>query len=153
MPLGAADVEADETPALAAAQRLWARCENHNGVSAPLTIVADRVYTGLRTELGRWIGVEGLHSLLARSLAVARAECPALSGLTHLGGEDPVISAAVKLHGADVVADGLVSVLVHLTELLGRVVGAELAVHLLDQVEAPSTSSLASTESEDPSDD
>lgn len=149
------DAKEDRAAALtiAAARRLWDRSEADRAAPVPVTVVADRVYVGLRSELGRWIGVDGFHSLLDRSLAAARAEHPALSGLTHLGGEDPLITAAVKEHGSDAVSAGLVGVLAQLTELLGRIVGIEMAVHLMDQVGVPSARGFAGTESEDPLND
>ena len=61
-----------------------------------MAVAADRVYSQLHPTLGRWIGVEGFRALLDRALGLARTEYPVLGDLFFLGGEDPVITAAVR---------------------------------------------------------
>lgn len=137
----------------AATHQLWHRLASAAPADTPITIIADRVYAELRVNLGRWIGVEGFHALLDRSLRLARDEHTVLSGLGHLGGEDPIITAAVKSHGADRVVAALIGLLSVLTGLLGRIIGMEMAIHLIDQVGIPSPRGIVGQELEVPLND
>jgi hypothetical protein len=109
--------------------------------------------TQLRAGLGRWVGTTGYRALLDRAIRLARAENPALGSLSCHGGEEPVITAAVRAHGAGQVAAGMVVVVAALIELLGRIIGEEMAVRLVEQTgiekerERPSPRGVVSTES------
>lgn len=120
-----------------AARRLWAR----NGkVTAPEGVAAEveRVCAHLDAGLVRWIGSEGYRALLDRALGLARAEHPALNNVSCRPGEQPAVTAAVRAHGAAEMAAGIVALLATLIELLGRVIGEELVVQLLEQAGTPS---------------
>lgn len=88
----------------------------------------------LRVGLGRWIGVQGYHALVAPALELARADHPALNGVSCLGGDEAVVAAAVETHGAGKVVAGLVALLAALVGLLGRIIGIEMAVQLVEQI-------------------
>ena len=103
--------------------------------------------TQLRAGLGRWVGATGYRALLDRALGLARAEHPALGSLSYHGGDQPVTTAAVRAHGAAEVAAGMVAAVAALVELLGRIIGEEMAVRLVEQTDIPSPRGVVSTES------
>jgi hypothetical protein len=92
----------------------------------------------LRTGLGRWIGSEGYQALFDRALALTRAQHPALGNVSCLGGDEPGTAAAVRAHGAADVAAGMVALVTAVIELLGRIIGDEMAVRLVEQIAVPS---------------
>lgn len=94
---------------------------------------ADRLCGNLRIGMVRWIGGEGYRALLARALAETRRQHPALAGLTWFGEDEPAIRAAVRKHGADAVVAAMVAVLRAMITLLGRIMGDDMAVHLVEQ--------------------
>lgn len=128
-----------------AAGRLWARAAA--GATAPVEVAAgaDLMCTQLREELGRWIGAGGYRALLERALAGTRSEHPALDGLSCLGGDTQPVAAALRAHGAGRLSAGFVALVAELVELLGRIIGAEMAVQLVDQVSIPSPRGVVST--------
>jgi hypothetical protein len=97
----------------------------------------------------------GYRALLDRALALARAEHPALGSLSCHGGDEEMITAAVRTHGAAEVAAGMVVLVAGLVELLGRIIGDEMALRLVEQTgmqtgresERPSPRGVVSTES------
>jgi hypothetical protein len=102
----------------------------------------------LRAGLGRWIGAQGYRVLLERALSQTRAEHPALGGLSCLAEYEPVTAAAVRAQGPGDVAAGLVAFVAALVELLGRIIGDEMAVRLVEQIGTPSPRGVVSTETE-----
>jgi hypothetical protein len=130
-----------------AARRLWARAAGNGSAPQEVGAAADRMCAQLRVGLGRWIGAEGYRALLERALGLARAEHPALGGLSCLGG-DGAMMAAVRAHGAGEVTAGLVASVAALIELLGRIIGEEMAVRLVEQVGMPSPRGAVNTETE-----
>ena len=93
----------------------------------------ERTCIQLRAGLGRWIGAMGYRALLDRGLAQARAEHPALASLSCHGGDEQMIMAAVRTHGAAEVAAGMVALVAGLVELLGRIIGEDMALRLVEQ--------------------
>jgi hypothetical protein len=136
------------TAATDAARRLWARTAADGSASEEVAAAADRMCTQLRAGLGRWIGAEGYRALLERALGLARVEHPALGGLSCLGGDGTMTMAAVRAHGAGEVAAGLVALVATLIDLLGRIVGEEMALRLVEHVGMPSPHGVVSTEPE-----
>ena len=129
-----------------AAGRLWARAAGRATAPAELAMAADLMCTRLGEELGRWIGTEGYRTLLERALAGVRAEHPALDGIPCLGGDASAIEEAVRTRGAGGLSAGLVALVAELVELLGRIIGAEMAVQLVDQISIPSPRGVVSTQ-------
>jgi hypothetical protein len=132
--------------AVEAARRLWEL--DAVGVSSPedVAIAVGRICTQLGAGLARWIGAEGYRALLRRALDEERATHPALGSLQCNGDDAAAIAAAVQAHGADVVAAALVSLIAALIELLGRVVGEEMAVQLIVQAGAGRPSGVSSND-------
>lgn len=115
------------------ARRVWA--SDAADVSAPeeATAAADRVCAQLRTGLARWVGSDGYRVLLDRALERVRVEHPALNNVSCVGGNEPEMVAAVQAHGAAGVAAGIMTLVVTMIELLGRIVGEEMAAELVKQ--------------------
>jgi hypothetical protein len=137
---------AQSTPATDAARRLWARAAGDATAPEEVAAAAERMCTELRTGLGRWIGVDGYRALLDRALGLARAEHPALADLPCLGGDLPAAVAVVRAQGAGAVAAGLVALVAALIELLGRIIGDEMALRLVEQLGMPSRHGVVSIE-------
>ena len=116
------------------ARRHWARAAGDTNMLEEVAAAAERMCTELRAGLGRWIGAGGYRALFDRALGLVQAEHPALSGVSFRGGDDPLTTAAVRARGAGEVAAGLVAMVAVLIELLGRIIGEELAVRLVEQI-------------------
>lgn len=129
-------MEPDEAPD--AAQRIWLQAVGDAALRAEVAGSANRLCVDLRVGMVRWIGGEAYRALMARALGETRRGHPALAGLTCFGEDEPAIRAAVRKHGADAVAAGMVAVLRAMIVLLGRIMGDEMAVHLVEQNCLPS---------------
>lgn len=117
----------------AAGRRLWARgaADAAGGPPAAAWICA-RVGDGL----ARWIGRDGYRALFRRAREEELPTHPALAGLDCDGMDDERISAAVAAHGADAVSAAVLALVTALIVLLGRVVGEEMAIQLVEQAAA-----------------
>jgi hypothetical protein len=131
-----------------AARRLWARAVGDASAPEEVAAAAERLCTQLRVGLGRWVGTDGYRALLHRALGLARAEYPALTGLSCEGGEGPAIAAAVRVHGPAKVTTSVVGLVATLIDLLGRIVGEEMAVQLGEQTGKPRPRGVVTTETE-----
>jgi len=134
------------------ARRLWQRAVGDSNTPEDVAVAATRMCTELRVGLTRWVGAMGYRALIDRALLLARAEHPALGSLSCHGEAEPVTTAAVRAHSAAEVATGMVALVAALVELLGRIIGEEMAVRLVEQIGierdgAPSPRGIVSTES------
>lgn len=91
----------------------------------------------LYDELSRWIGADGCHALFTRALAEARKDSPPLQSIQlglrlvpYVQGTDTAIAA----HGDAETAAGIEILLIRLLELLGRLIGDDMAVKLIEPV-------------------
>lgn len=101
----------------------------------------------LYRELSRWVGPDGCHALFARALAETRVEHPALAQIQLRARSEPYIDGVAETiiaHGDPATAVALESMLVRLVELLGRLIGDDMAMKLIER-------SLASSERNDAS--
>ena len=88
----------------------------------------------LYRELSRWVGVDGCHALFARALPQARVEHPALAQIQLHARSEPYIdglAATIMAYGDAATAEALESMLVRLIELLGRLIGDDMAAKLI----------------------
>ena len=132
-------------PSAEAAGRLWARYAGDEASGEELAAAAERLFTQLETGLTRWVGAEGFRVLRGRALRRAQAECPALAGLSDGGRDMRAVVSAVQAHGAPEVAAGMMCVIATLVDLLGRIIGEEMAVRLVEQTGTPSARGESST--------
>ncbi len=130
-----------------AAERLWTRTAGGATDPDEVAAAADRICTGLRVGLGRWIGAGGYRALLERARLGVRAEHPALDDFSCLGGDDSGLAAAVREQGAAGLSAAVVALVAELVELLGRIIGDDMAVQLVDQILTPSPRGVVSTQS------
>jgi hypothetical protein len=90
----------------------------------------------LYRELSRWVGADGCHALFTRARADARAEYPALEQIQLRTRSEPYIDGVAETiiaHGDAATAEALESMLVRLVELLGRLIGDDMALKLIER--------------------
>ena len=101
---------------------------------------SDSTFAALRQaslELSSWVGPDGTSALFTRALARAGRQHPLLGQLTLVTNSAPAlvgVPESIASNGADAVADALHETLVELFELLTRLVGADLAAKLAEQM-------------------
>jgi hypothetical protein len=128
-----------------AARRLWVRYAGDEATAEGLATDSERLFSELGTRVARWVGAEGFRVLWGRALTLAQAGHPALGKLSDSEWGKQAVVSAVQAHSARQVAAGIISVLATLIDLLGRIIGQEMAVRLVEQTGAPSPSGESST--------
>jgi hypothetical protein len=99
----------------------------------------------LYRELSRWVGPDGCHALFTRALTETRTDYPALAQIQLRARSEPYIDGVaetIMAHGDPATAGALESMLVRLVELLGRLIGDDMAMKLIER-------SLAASEHRD----
>jgi len=99
----------------------------------------------LYRELSGWVGSDGCHALFSRALAQTRTEYPALGKIELRARSEPYIDGVaetIMAHGEAPTAEALESMLARLIELLGRLIGDDMAMKLIER-------SLAASETAD----
>lgn len=136
---------AGDSAAHEAALRLWQRAVAA-APSGDVYAATDRVLADLEQGLRRWVGAEGYAALLQRATSMTLPTHPALTRIEDLGLSPlPGDHAAVTEEDIHV---GVVALLAALMELLGRIIGFEMAMRLVEQLGQPSPRGIVSTESE-----
>jgi len=113
------------------ARRLLAAEAASQSAADPRAPEGVRVCEKLRIHLARFIGPDGFTALLRRALALARAEVPALHGVTEkadgsLEGLDKLAAAAPDVGGAAAFA-----ITTHLLTLLVTFIGEPITARLM----------------------
>lgn len=100
-------------------------------VGAALQRTCSRVSENLRDAMGE----DGCNALLVRALARTEANHPALKdvcrlndGSVHLTG----VVASVEAHGVEAVTAAIEALLAAVVDILGRLIGEDMAIRLLD---------------------
>ena len=91
----------------------------------------------LYDELSRWVGAEGCHALFTRALADARKESPPLESIELQARTVPYVQGletTIAAHGEAETAAGIEVLLIRLVELLGRLIGDDMAMKLIEPV-------------------
>lgn len=120
------------------ARRLWVRGAGDATSVEEIGAATQRVCDDLRTELSRWVGAAGYQALLNRALQLSTTGHPVLSSISCHDGDALAAAAAARTHGAAALATGVVALVATLTELLGRIIGEEMAVQLVERTGTPS---------------
>lgn len=97
---------------------------------------AERIFRALSGELSRWFGPFGYHALLTRALVKSRGEHRVLADVHVRSATEPWLAGlpeAAQLHGAEAATEGVATLLAALIDLLGRLIGEDLAVNLVSQ--------------------
>jgi hypothetical protein len=86
--------------------------------------------------LSIWIGSDGCHALFTRARAQAQADHPPLIGLQLRARGEPYIKGvteSVGEYGEAATADAIESMLAGVIELLGRLIGFDIATNLIER--------------------
>src|SRR6266480_1123496 len=123
-------------PAEELARRLLARDAPAEDAPDAVAAAAERVCGRVSANLSRWFGIDGTDALFARAVARAQADHPALANVRY-SHQSAVclerLAESARRHGAHAAADGVAAVLTVLIELLGRLIGEDIAMRLLEQ--------------------
>lgn len=124
---------ATEDRAHAVARGLWAYAETHARPTGDVAAIIDAVLTQLESALRRWVGAEGYAALLSRSVALTMPSQPMLASIADLGGADGVsLGAASPPLDAVTSREAVVALLVTMMSQLGAIIGAPMAIHLIE---------------------
>ena len=126
----------DQPPARQIARRLIDTCRSERAGgetdARPAAAACDHLYR----ELSRWVGSDGCHALFTRALAQARTEYPALERIQLHARSEPYIDGVaetIMAQGDGATAEALESMLAHLIELLGRLIGDDMAMKQIER--------------------
>ena len=141
--------------ALAVARRLLARAgetgDAGNAFRDPVA-AGEWVSRSLADSLSRWFGPYGYHALLTRALAQARDAHPVLAAVQVRSSSDPTLDGladAAMTHGIDTIPDAIAAVLSAVIELLGRLIGEDMAVNLVEHAVPASLRQTDRTDNEE----
>ena len=98
--------------------------------------VAEMVGRQLASTLSRWFGPYGYHALLTRALADALVTHPELASVRVQTPADPTLvglAESANAHGIEATMEGMTTVFATIVELLGRLIGEDLALNLMEQ--------------------
>ena len=130
------------------ARRLFANEAGGETTDDALVAAAERVCALVSEGISRWFGPYGSLALLTRALTRAQADHPSLVSVTiaaesswHVMG----LGDSAKTHGATATVAGVVAMLAALADLIGRLIGDDLATTLLEQSVAMPLSSETTT--------
>lgn len=117
---------------LSVSSRHWLRVAGTATSDEEVAAAADRLCLELHNGLSRWIGIDGYRSLQDRALREVLADHPALAELSFAGSDTAATLRAVQAYGKEEVAEGMVALVGSVLELLGRIIGVEMALRLVE---------------------
>ena len=134
--MAAKDAESSEQePGREIARRLIeSRRSAHAGTDANARAASDAC-ADLYYELSRWLGPEGCHALFNRALIQAGTHHQALEQIQLRAQSDRYvegIAEAIMAHGDAATSSALESLLTNLVVLLGRLIGEDMAMRLIE---------------------
>jgi hypothetical protein len=97
---------------------------------------AEQTFAWVHARLSRWFGAYGAKALITRALVRAQEMHPALSSVTVSTTEAAPLTgfaASIRNHGEASVTAGIADVLAALVDLIGRLIGEDLAMSLFEQ--------------------
>lgn len=118
------------------ARRLLARDAPAEAAPDAVAAATERVCGRLSANLSRWFGIDGTNALFARALVRAQADHPALANVRYSRQSAVCLEGLAenaRIHGADAAAHGVAAILTALIELLGRLIGQDIAMRLVEQ--------------------
>lgn len=139
----------DLTPARQLAHRLidGSRRDGAPSQHSPHSVAV--AFDHLYQSLSRLVGLDGCHALFTRAHANARAKHPLLANIQLRARSTPYldgVAETVDQHGAGETVEALESMLVALIELLGRLIGDDMAIKLIERDLAESAGNSANSE-------
>ena len=118
------------------ARRLLARDAPAQDAPDAVAAATERVCGRVSANLSRWFGIDGTNALFARALVQAQADHPALANVRY-SHQSAVclerLAESARIHGANAAADGVAAIFTSLIELLGRLIGQDIAMRLVEQ--------------------
>jgi hypothetical protein len=126
----------DESPAAKIARRLIESRQSERVRDDTPARAAAAACGYLYRDLARWVGHDGCHALFTRASAQARTETPVLEQIQLRARSEPYlegVAETIMTHGDAATASALESMLVHLIELLGRLIGDDMAMKLIER--------------------
>lgn len=135
-------VSADSPDAREIVRRLVASAApTHEQANAGLTPALRAAYETSQNGLIRWFGPAGARALYTRAIMQAQPEHPVLerarARYAQDGNLDNVFKDLTTAHDDTVVSAALEAVLIKLFELLGRLVGDDMAARIVEPPAAP----------------
>jgi len=112
-------------------QRLWQQATLGGRTPDAEAAAAERLGVQLRAGLSRWIGKLGYDTLLDRSLRLVQVVHPAIQSVSSFAGTAGPPVAAKPPTGPAALDSAVVTLLATMSELLGRMVGPQMADDLL----------------------
>jgi hypothetical protein len=123
-------------PASQLARRLIDGSRGNGAPSPDSAHSAAAAFDHLYQSLSRWVGLDGCHALFTRAHAQARAKYPLLADIQLRARSTPYLDGlteAIDQYGAEETFEALESMLVTLIELLGRLIGDDMATKLIER--------------------
>ena len=102
--------------------------------AAHAAAAAERAFERVSINLARWVGPDGTHALFARALVLAQRQSPILRAVTPPTRSAllfDALAASVGPQDTKAVTDATAMILTTLIELLGRLIGNDLAIRLV----------------------
>lgn len=131
------DASPSVSPQLQIARQILARDLTPDSARSPDAVGAglQRTLTRLSDSLRDALGDDGCSALLARALARTEQQHPALNSVRRLNDDsiylDGVVQS-VETHGAASVAAAVEALLAALVEILGRLIGEDMTIRIMD---------------------
>ena len=125
-----------QSPARQIARRLIDSRQSHGKAADSDARAAAAASEDLYRELSRWVGRDGSHALFTRALAQARLDYATLDRVQLRPRSEPYldgVAESIMSSGGAAIAEALESMLVHLVELLGRLIGDDMAAKLIER--------------------
>lgn len=124
------------TKAQQLAQRLVELEQKASGPKTSRAFAAALAGQKLQQSLSRWIGSDGCHALFLRAREEARSDRPALEPLYLRVRSEPYVEGvaqSIEAFGEAATADAIESLLADMIELLGRLIGVDMATNLIER--------------------
>jgi len=144
------DSSRNHSPARKLARRLIDARRSGRSESETPARAAAAAADGLFRELSRWVGLDGCYALFSRSLSEARADFPALAQIEIRARSQPHVDAVaetIMARGDPATAEALEFMIERLVELLGRLIGDDMATKLIERSLPSSERSQGSADS------
>lgn len=126
----------DIPPAPQLARRLIDRRRAEGAASPDPAHLAAATLDRLYLDLAIWVGFDGCHALFTRALAEARGEHPPLETIVLHARSSPYLEGlaeTIERRGVPETTEALESMLVILIDLMGRLIGDEMARNLIER--------------------
>ncbi len=135
---------------VATAARLLSVSARHDPENAEAATTVSAAFGKLQTGLGRWIGTASYNILFNRALGMTRVDVAFLDSLPN---SRPTISEVLVVMNASdmsIIMTGLTELFATIIELLGRMIGHEMAIQLVEHLVPTDAGSTTHTEFEEP---